>query len=64
VLTNNTGAFAIDGDYTCTPDSQVYLYGVGGNPGAGNNSAAGLPCYSRQLPKRGHLLFGLLGLDE
>ena len=41
VLTNNTGAFAIDGDYTCTPDSQVYLYGVGGNPGAGNNSAAG-----------------------
>ena len=28
VLTDNTGAFAIDGDYTCTPNSQVYLYGV------------------------------------
>jgi len=39
-LTDKTGAFAIDGDYTCMPNSQVYLYGVGGNPGAGNNSAA------------------------
>ena len=41
VLTDSTGAFTIDGDYSCKPDTQVYLYGLGGNPGAGTNSAAG-----------------------
>jgi len=41
VLTDATGSFTISSDYTCTPGQQVYLYGIGGNPGAGINSAAG-----------------------
>ena len=36
------GAFSITGDYTCTLNSQVYLYSVGGDSGSGPNSAAGL----------------------
>jgi hypothetical protein len=36
------GSFTITGDYTCTPNSQVYLYVLGGDPGAGSNSAVGL----------------------
>jgi sugar lactone lactonase YvrE len=36
------GSFSITGDYTCTANTQVYLYSVGGNPGSGTNSAAGL----------------------
>src|SRR5207248_385496 len=36
------GSFSISGDYSCTPDTQVYLYAVGGNSGAGTNSASGL----------------------
>jgi sugar lactone lactonase YvrE len=39
------GAFSITGDYSCSANTQVYLYSVGGNPGltAGtNNAAAGL----------------------
>jgi len=43
VTTDGNGAFTITGDYTCpTASTQVYLYAVGGNPGAGANSAAGL----------------------
>ncbi|SNS32331.1 hypothetical protein SAMN05421770_101496 [Granulicella rosea] len=43
VTTDPSGAFTITGDYTCPANSpQVYLYAVGGNPGAGvANSAAG-----------------------
>jgi hypothetical protein len=41
--TDGNGDFTISGDYICpSADSQVYLYAVGGNPGAGTNSAAGL----------------------
>ena len=36
------GAFSISGDYNCTPNTQVYLYALGGDPGGGSNSAAGL----------------------
>ena len=40
------GAFSITGDYSCTANTQVYLYAVGGNPGLSppstNNAAAGL----------------------
>lgn len=40
------GAFSITGDYSCTANSQVYIYAVGGNPGLNppstNNTAAGL----------------------
>jgi len=40
-LTDSNGQFSIPADYTCTPNSQVYLYSLGGNPGQGVNSAAG-----------------------
>jgi hypothetical protein len=53
VTTDSNGIFSITGDYTCpSASSQVYLYAVGGNPGAGGvNAAAGLlaglgPCGS------------------
>ena len=44
VTTDANGNFSIGGDYTCpSASTQVYLYSVGGNPGAGGvNSAAGL----------------------
>jgi hypothetical protein len=42
VPTGADGSFSISGDYTCTAGQQVYLYGLGGNPGAGANAAAGL----------------------
>ncbi len=42
VTTNDQGAFTITGDYSCAPNTQVYLYALGGNPGAGVNSGAGL----------------------
>jgi hypothetical protein len=44
VLTDSNGAFTITGDYTCTQNTQVYVYVLGGNPGVGGgaNSASGL----------------------
>jgi streptogramin lyase len=43
VTTDSNGAFSITGDYTCpSATTQVYLYAVGGDPGTGANSAAGL----------------------
>jgi len=42
VLTAADGSFSITPDYTCTPNSQVYLYVLGGNAGAGTNPAAGM----------------------
>jgi len=42
VLTNPDGSFSISGDYICTENTQVYLYALGGNPGNGTNSAAGM----------------------
>lgn len=42
VTTNGSGTFSISNDYSCTPNTQVYLYVVGGNPGAGTNTAAAL----------------------
>ena len=44
VTTDSNGNFSITSDYTCpSATTQVYLYSVGGNPGAGGvNSAAGL----------------------
>jgi len=41
--TGSDGSFSVTGDYTCpSANSQLYLYAVGGNSGAGTNSAAGL----------------------
>ena len=34
VTTDSHGSFAITGDYGCTAGQQVYLYAVGGSPGA------------------------------
>jgi hypothetical protein len=56
VLTNGNGAFSITGDYTCTQNSQVYLYALGGNPGAGVNSAAGLLAILGNCPSAGNFL--------
>ena len=42
VTTDDQGAFTITNDYSCTPNTQVYIYALGGNPGAGVNSGAGL----------------------
>jgi hypothetical protein len=40
VLSGSDGSFGIGGDYTCTPNTQVYLYALGGDPGGGTNSRA------------------------
>ena len=40
VTTDAGGNFSISGDYTCTSGTQLYLYAIGGDPGAGTNSAA------------------------
>ena len=42
VTSDTNGLFSITGDYSCTSGQQVYLYALGGNPGSGANSAAGL----------------------
>lgn len=59
VLTDTNGAFTITGDYSCTPNSQVYLYALGGNPGAGVNSAAGLLAALGNCPSSGSFLASL-----
>jgi sugar lactone lactonase YvrE len=56
VLTDTNGAFTITGDYSCTPNTQVYLYSLGGNPGAGVNSAAGLLAALGNCPSSGSFL--------
>jgi sugar lactone lactonase YvrE len=43
VTTDSSGNFSVTGDYTCTEGiSHLYVYAIGGNPGAGTNLAAGL----------------------
>ena len=43
ITTSSTGAFEFAAaQYSCTAGQQVYLYALGGNPGSGVNSAAGL----------------------
>ena len=54
VLTNSTGGFTITGDYTCTAGTQVYLYVLGGNPGAGTNTASGLMSVLGNCPTAGN----------
>jgi hypothetical protein len=50
------GSFTITGDYSCTPNTQVYIYALGGNPGAGINSAAGLLAALGNCPATGNFL--------
>ena len=54
VLTSNDGSFSITGDYTCTPNTQVYLYALGGNPGGGVNSGAGFLSVLGNCPAAGN----------
>src|SRR6185312_13724253 len=56
VTTDAGGSFSITGDYTCTADTQVYLYVVGGDPGGGANSAAGLLAVLGNCPASGSFL--------
>src|ERR1700678_3172132 len=56
VTTDAHGSFTITGDYSCTPNAQVYLYALGGNPGAGVNSAAGLLAALGNCPSSGSFL--------
>ncbi len=56
VLTDANGGFTITGDYSCTPNTQVYVYALGGNPGSGVNSAAGLLVALGNCPSAGNFL--------
>jgi streptogramin lyase len=56
VVTNAQGGFSITGDYSCTPNTQVYLYALGGDPGAGVNPAAGLLAALGNCPSSGSFL--------
>jgi hypothetical protein len=57
VLTGSDGSFSVTGDYTCMQGTQVYLYALGGNPGAGTtNSAAGFLAILGNCPAAGNLL--------
>jgi hypothetical protein len=53
VLTDAKGVFSITGDYSCTPNTQVYLYAQGGDPGAGLNAAVGLLAVLGNCPSGG-----------
>jgi streptogramin lyase len=55
VLSSSTGSFTITGDYSCTPNTQLYLYALGGNPGINNttNSASGLLAALGSCPTTG-----------
>jgi len=55
VVTSSTGNFTIiAGEYTCTANTQVYIYALGGNPGAGANSAAGFLAALGNCPASGN----------
>ena len=56
VTTDANGGFSITGDYACTSGQQVYLYALGGNPGAGANSASGLLAALGACPASGNFL--------
>jgi sugar lactone lactonase YvrE len=60
------GSFSISGNYTCSQNSQVYLYSVGGNPGAGINSSAGLMAVLGNCPVAGNFMATVpfLSIDE
>jgi streptogramin lyase len=66
VTTDASGNFTITGNYTCpAAASQVYLYAVGGDPGAGVNSASGLLAALGTCPASGTLSSGLtVNVDE
>jgi streptogramin lyase len=56
VLSGSNGSFTITGDYSCTANTQVYLYTLGGNAGSGTNSAAGLMAALGNCPASNNFL--------
>jgi hypothetical protein len=54
VLTAADGSFVLDGDYSCTPGQQVYLYALGGSTGAGANTGIGLLAALGACPAAGN----------
>jgi len=57
VLTDSNGNFSISGDYACTPNTQVYLYSLGGDPTPGvANNVAGLMAVLGNCPSTGNFL--------
>lgn len=58
VLSGADGSFSISGDYTCTAGTQVYLNGLGGDPGNGTNSSAGLMAVLGELSHGGQFCDG------
>ena len=56
VTTGADGSFTITGDYSCTSAQQVYLYALGGDAGAGANSASGLLAILGACPASGNFL--------
>jgi streptogramin lyase len=55
VLTTAGGNFTLT-NYACVPNTQVYLYASGGNPGAGVNSSVGLVAIYGNCPAAGNFL--------
>ena len=56
VVTDANGIFSITGDYSCIPNTQVYLYSAGGDTGTGVNSAATLMAVLGNCPSSGSFL--------
>src|ERR1019366_1088135 len=56
VPTAPDGSFTITGDYSCTPNTQVYLYSLGGSQGGIANSAARLLAALGNCPSSGNFL--------
>jgi hypothetical protein len=52
VTSASDGSFSMKGDYTCVPNTQVYMYAVGGNTGSGN--AVGLLALLGSCPSGGN----------
>ncbi len=67
VATDSNGNFGITlGDYTCTQNTQVYLYTLGGDPGLGTgvNPAAGLMAVLGNCPAAGNFSGTSLAISE
>ena len=58
VTTATDGSFSMQGDYTCIPNTQVYMYAAGGNTGAGQNGASGLLAVMGSCPSTGNFSSG------
>ena len=57
VTTGADGSFDVTGDYSCTANTQVYVYALGGDAGSGNNTASGLLTVLGNCPSSGAFSF-------